>query len=126
MTTSNRSRWRPVILWAAAILVMTSWPSPGGIPDVTGIDKVAHFGVYAVLGTLVARALLPARTRSVLVFAFIGIATFGALDELHQNWIPGRDASVADWIADFSGALVGLAVAPTLLRLTLTRQDQPS
>ncbi len=114
------------MFWAAAILVMTSWPSPGGIPDVTGLDKVAHFSVYAILGTLVARALLPTRALPVLTIAFIGIATFGALDELHQNWIPGRDASVADWIADISGALVGLAVAPTLLRLTLARQDQPS
>jgi len=114
------------LFWAAAILVMTSWPSPGGIPGVTGLDKVTHFGVYAVLGTLVARALLPPRTLAVLVIAFVGIATFGAVDELHQNWIPGRDASVADWIADISGAFVGLVVAPTLLRLTFARQDQPS
>lgn len=114
------------MFWAAAILVMTSWPSPGGIPDVTGIDKVAHFGAYAVLGLLVARALLPIRQLSVLGIAFIGIAVFAALDELHQNWIPGRDASIADWVADISGAIAGLAVATTLLRLTLARQDQPS
>lgn len=126
MTTSNRSRWRPPLIWAAAILVMTSWPSPGGIPDVTGIDKLAHFGAYAVLGVLVARALLPNRQLAALAVAFVGIAGFAALDELHQRWIPGRDADVADWIADLSGALVGLVVAPTILRLTLARQDQTS
>jgi VanZ family protein len=37
-----------------------------------------------------------------------GIAAVGALDEWHQDFIPRRSMSFADWIADSSGALVGI------------------
>jgi VanZ family protein len=35
------------------------------------------------------------------------IAAVGALDEWHQDFIPRRSMSFADWIADSSGAIVG-------------------
>ncbi len=120
------SRWVPPVLWAGVILAMTSWPAPDGIPNVTGLDKVAHFSVYAVLGALVARAIWPVRAKRRLAVAALALGLFGAIDEWHQNFIPGRDASLADWLADSSGALVGLACAPLLLRLAPARQDLPS
>jgi VanZ family protein len=45
----------------------------------------------------------------------LGIALFGALDEWHQQFIPGRSMDLFDWLADFSGATIGTltaAVAP--------------
>jgi VanZ family protein len=33
-------------------------------------------------------------------------ALLGAADELHQLYLPGRVASVADWLADLVGVLV--------------------
>lgn len=93
------------------ILVATSWPSPHLGSFETGADKVVHFGMYGVLGFLVTRALVRPRTSVALLAALAWMTVFAMLDELHQVWIPGRDASVGDWMADLLGAAVGLLVA---------------
>lgn len=104
------------------ILALTSWPSPSIGPEVAGADKVAHFGLYAVLGWLTARALLE-RTAARLGAAVAGLGAFAAADELHQLLIPGRSASVLDWLADLAGLALGLLLAAHLLSLAPVRQD---
>ena len=34
-------------------------------------------------------------------------ALYGATDEWHQSFVPGRDASVLDWLADLCGVTLG-------------------
>ena len=99
-------RWIPPLAWAAVILILTSIPVPRiGAPAST--DKVVHLAVYAVLGVLLARA--PHRPRvGTLVALAAGAALFGALDEFHQRFIPGRSASVDDWVADAVGGALGI------------------
>lgn len=79
-----------------------------------------HALVYTVLGVLTGRAAL-AGSRSAVTVAVVvgGIAIFGALDELHQAWIPGRYPSMADWWADAVGGTVG-SLASWLSRSTRT------
>jgi len=116
-----------VVGWAALILVMTSWPAPPPlVPQVSGLDKVAHFTVYAILGYLVSRALRPPAAWPARLNAITAMAVFGFIDELHQLLIPGREASVWDWTADFSGATIGLLLGLHLLSLARTRQDLPT
>ena len=110
-------RWWPPILWAAVILIGTSWPRLQ-LPPVEGGDKLLHGLVYTVLGVLTTRAARMTTTRGYVLAAVIGgIAIFGALDELHQAWIPGRYPSMADWWADALGATVG-SVASWVSRST--------
>lgn len=90
---------------------------------VAGADKLVHFSLYAVLGALVARALAAPRARRGLVLAAAQLMLFGALDEWHQQFVPGRSAELADWVADLLGALVGLLAAHHLLPLAHSRQD---
>ncbi len=118
------SQWWPPIAWSGVILLLTSWPSPSVDFRVEGADKVVHFSVYAALGALVARVLPVPRTRLSLLAALAWITVFGLLDEVHQDWIPGREASVFDWAADTLGAAVGLLAAHRLLSLALRRQEQ--
>jgi VanZ family protein len=42
------------------------------------------------------------------------------LDELAQGWT-GRDASVDDWLADVSGALLGIVAGSQLARLLVQK-----
>jgi VanZ family protein len=102
------TRWVPVAVWAGVILIGTSAPATPGA-GVPGLDKVGHFGMYAVLGLLALRATRPTerlgRTMAVTLGA---IAVFAAVDEWHQRLIPTRSAEVADWIADVAGATVGI------------------
>lgn len=80
----------------------------------TGGDKWLHFIVYGILGVLVARAaeLSPRRIFAVAT-VILAVSIFGALDEAHQAFIPGRFPDVRDWMADTIGGALG-AIAITL------------
>lgn len=99
-------RWIPPLLWAALILGATSFPNPD-LPAPGRTDLLAHCGMYGVLGLLVARAVASARTVA-LIAVVAACSAFGALDEWHQLYIPGRYGSVDDWGADTLGAALGV------------------
>ena len=100
-------RWIPVALWAGVILIATSIPNVPGPPAPAGIDKFVHLAMYAVLGFLALRAGWDGTPRT-LVVTLAAIAVFAAVDEWHQTYIPSRSADLADWIADVSGAMLGM------------------
>ena len=98
----------PVIAWAIIILTVSSIPHLTSIrPSWTNFDKIAHFIEYGILGYLLTRAIGYRANRVVTKYIVIlSIAICGILagiDELHQNYIPGRLASSSDFIADISG-----------------------
>lgn len=116
--------WWPAAAWTALVLTLTSLPHPpSSLPAVPGLDKLAHAGLYAVLGLLAALGAardvrLRRRSAGGLALAVAcGAAALGALDELHQSWIPGRSAEWLDWAADLAGGTLGaLAGLPWLKR----------
>lgn len=76
-------------------------------------DKVAHVLEYAVLGWLGQRALREVGLspgRAALVSA-AGAILYGASDEWHQSFVPGRSSDPADVAADAAGAVLGAGVA---------------
>jgi len=101
------SRFWPALLWAALILVGTSWPNISVGPDIGGLDKVVHFSMYGGFAYLLLRASRYRASWGRVAIVLGGVAVFGCLDELHQAYIPGRSASVADWIADLLGGATG-------------------
>ena len=79
-----------------------------------GADKVAHLGMYLVLGLLLTRAAL-ASWKSALPATLLALClgiTVGTSDEMNQSHVPGRSADALDLIAD----TVGLALAPLVIR----------
>lgn len=130
------ARWRawwPAGAWAALVLTLTSIPHPETpLPEVAGLDKLAHVALYAVLGLLAAFGAarderLLRRPTALLLLGITGcLAVLGALDELHQAWIPGRSADVLDWVADLvGGALGALAGLPWLARRSARPEAAP-
>ncbi len=69
---------------------------------------------YALLGGLVLRALAMASWDRVSttsgVSAWVIAVAYGASDEFHQSFVPGRTPAVDDVIADALGAGVAVAV----------------
>jgi VanZ family protein len=111
------------LAWAAFLFTLTSWPSPPRVPLVSGIpnfDKLVHFTLYAVQSSLVYRSVRwPGLSRFSLarVLAVVGVmAVWGAVDETHQTWIPGRAMEGDDVAADVAGAAAGAAAASVLSR----------
>lgn len=97
----------------AAILVASSVPNLD--TEQTGFsDKTLHFWAYGALGALMLRALARASwqgvaARSALV-AWVLTSGWGALDEFHQAFVPGRFPSWVDWLADVLGAAVAVGL----------------
>jgi VanZ family protein len=97
------------VYWLA-IFIATHLPKVG-LPNITNIDKVLHFGVFSILAFLMAWAI-PTQMRrprwNVLVAAVVCVS-YAAIDEFSQ--IPvGRQADVMDWLADVAGVTFGLTV----------------
>jgi VanZ family protein len=120
------SRWLPPAIFAAMILVATSWPNLdlGRLP--TQFDKLGHLGMYGIFGALVQRATTRPGAWATAVWAWAGIAVFAAVDELHQEFISGRGAGLGDWAADLAGALLGILLARHFLPSTRSRPDDRS
>lgn len=96
--------WAPALVWAVVLFLISSRPTlPADLGG--GLDKVAHFGAFAVLGLLLARAALAWRIPIGWPMA-LGIA-YAATDEIHQHFVPGRYPDVADWVADALGVAAG-------------------
>ena len=101
--------WGPAALWAAVLFFLSEW-SGLGIELVSGADKWVHVGLFMILGLSLAWG--KGRTESgvpLFLFLFLGMG-YGALDEWHQSFVPGRDASVGDWVADSAGVMLGLVL----------------
>ena len=94
-------------LWVAVLFLLSELQSGGvGLPG--GTDKLVHGGLYLILGLSLAWGR--GRTGSgvpVVLLLLIGVG-YGALDEWHQSFVPGRDVSVGDWVADSAGVILGL------------------
>jgi VanZ family protein len=114
LKTHQAFRYLPAPLLALTLWLLSSrstLPMPQGV---FGLDKVAHFTAYAALAF--ALGLWPKREswkahplRTALLIVALA-SVYGGIDELHQSFVPGRDASVYDWIADTLGAGFGVAV----------------
>jgi VanZ family protein len=120
--TEWRRRWAPVVLWLAVQLLLTSLPG-NDLPDVRlplHFDWVVHAGMYGTQGVLLARAcmmgmLFSERPMQRVLMLVAALSALGALDELHQLFIPGRSAEVMDWVMDTIGGAAGVAAGTFLM-----------
>ena len=102
----------PAIAWAIFIFIASSIPAYE-MPDLTifAWDKAIHLGVYFVLAACVFTACShpeapPYLRRHRISATILFVAVYGALDEFHQYFVPGRAVEFFDWLADVSGAVV--------------------
>ena len=107
-------RWFPLIAYCIFIYVQSSHPSPEHLPSFRFMDKMLHVAAYAVLAILFLRAYqtLPIR-HNIRMIAFLSILSaslYGISDEIHQYFVPFREADIFDGIADTVGAITGVLV----------------
>jgi VanZ family protein len=81
-------------------------------------DKVAHLGLYTLLGAVLGNARITSVRRGLPVapapvLLVLGMA-LGALDEVYQSTVPGRMPSAADWVADALGVTLGFVLVLVL------------
>ena len=93
------------VLFAAMIFFASSRSRTVDIGAVPQSDKMVHFAVYGLLWTLVCRLGRGWRAGAV---SLLIVSAFGASDEWHQSFVPGRFSDAADWLADTTGAALGI------------------
>ncbi len=71
-------------------------------------DKLAHFAAWALLAVLLARGV---RGRGGLWAPLAMAVVYGLVDEVHQSFVPGREMSALDLLADALGAAAGVGIA---------------
>jgi VanZ family protein len=107
--------WVPVALYAGVIFYLSAQSHPEDqlpsflLKEVS--DKVLHAVEYGILSLLCYRALRwaagPAVARYAVVLAIVTASVFGITDEVHQAFVPLRESSWQDWLADTIGAVIG-------------------
>lgn len=125
--------WLPVLVVVAAVSIVSSlssevldeatesvrWPVTNG--------TWFHIGEFAVLSLLsyrLAHFYLRWPYQYLTLLVLLLAVGYGLLDELHQSYVPGRDPSLYDVLADVLGAAlalsalaVGLVLWQKLLRI---------
>ncbi|MDH4082305.1 MAG: VanZ family protein [Nitrospira sp.] len=109
--------WGPVCAYAVLIFYMSSQSHPEeSLPSFVFnlSDKVLHAAEYALLGALCYRALRGSSNdvwrQQAIPVAILLASVYGISDEVHQSFVPFRDSSWLDWVADTIGSMLGAFV----------------
>lgn len=119
--------WGPVAGYAGLIFYLSAQSHPDeDLPSLLGSvnDKVLHAMEYAGLGGLCYRAFRwgvdgPVAARA-LLFAILTASLYGLTDEVHQLFVPLRESSWQDWLADVTGSTLGALTARRLFGTSWT------
>ncbi len=117
-------RLTPVLVWMAVIFGGSSIPGQE-LTCIATPDYLMHTAEYAVLGILIGRWCFFRKKRdssakkrfpySCLAFCVVAGSIYGALDEFHQHFVPGRCPDPRDWAADTFGTFIGALIILLLL-----------
>lgn len=124
------NRQIPPLVWSFLIFLGSSLPaaqvSENSVVNLAA-HKLAHLLEYGVLYLLYYRSLVEDfwQGKKGLIFkALLFITLFGAMDEYHQSFVPGRQSRVADVLTDFLGGLLGFGLWLILKRRQLPKQKK--
>ena len=102
--------WGPVCAYAGLIFYLSSQSHPEDqLPSFIGLfsDKILHAVEYAMLGGLFYRAFRWGTNDAVKpwagLLAVAAASLYGLSDEIHQAFVPNRESSGLDWLADPCG-----------------------
>ena len=100
--------WGPVVGYCLLIFFLSTQTT---VTAPVGGDKLVHAGEYGVLGWLWARAAHKTWSawslQVLLLSTVLFTSAYGASDEWHQLYVPGRFGDVSDALADLCGGTLG-------------------
>jgi VanZ family protein len=114
MTLSRRQKLTIISLlfYWPTIFILAHIPVPQLVRKAHVSDKSLHFLAYLVLAFLLWFAICPDRKvnwrKAAMWWVLLVIAGYGAVDELLQDFVPGRSCDVMDFFANLTGVFAGL------------------
>jgi len=120
------TRWLPLTAFCLLIFMQSSAAAPESLPQFPHADKLLHTAAYGLLAVLFFRAYCTIWPRRFAVagLSILSAGLYGALDELHQSFVPVRSAEGLDLLADFIGAGVGMLLYWRYARRSGIRVDK--
>jgi VanZ family protein len=111
------------LAWLAAIYWLSSRPELGTTeahPLVALTSNLMHMPLFAGLAFLLLKTFSAGQEISWRLYAVVLLVTAGyaALDEWHQSFVPGRFASVGDFLLD----VMGIVAMMLILRFMALRE----
>jgi len=86
------------------------------LQPVLAFDKILHLAEYYILGYLLMRAFatsgVPVLAASPVAAAILAGSAYGLSDEVHQAFVPGRVASLMDFLFDAAGVALAALTYP--------------
>ena len=105
---NRRYAWLTMVYCVIIFALSSIGRVPEALRWITAYDLAIHAVVYAGLGWLagmtVRKGAEPWRGWRLWAAPIAFVAVYGASDEIHQFFVPGRYCALADWIADVAGA----------------------
>jgi len=104
--------WFPLVMYMGIIFYLShqSDPTPGISIPVS--DKVVHVAEFFILQLLAIRAFCFARPvksqRQWLLASIVFCCVYALSDEFHQFFVPERESSLFDFIADSAGIFLSV------------------
>lgn len=121
----NFSWWIPPVLWGILLAVLSLMPGGQGnflLFGIPHVDKIGHFGMYAIWTFLIARALHRSSgysSQKIFLLSFLTGCIIGIVLEVGQYTMTvGRTFEIGDMVANGAGSIVG-AIGYFLLPLSL-------
>ena len=105
--------WTPPLIWAVVIFLFSALPT-ARTSEIYWQDfiikKLAHVIEYGVLSFFLYRGFINTGTlrRNAALYSILIALIYGATDELHQSFTPGREPRVRDVVFDTIGAIVAI------------------
>ncbi|MSR12194.1 MAG: VanZ family protein [Gammaproteobacteria bacterium] len=90
------------------------WPSSSLASADIPFHKLVHASLFALCAALFVRGWTMFRERWLWVCVMLTL--YGGVTELIQRYVPGRSATLGDWLADGVGVLAGVGLALWYLR----------
>ena len=116
LRSSIALRWAAVIAWMGVIFFLSSRSDlPNFASGLPGLEEIGgHLTAFGVLAALLWWALRGSSVRHPATWAFVLAVVYGATDEFHQSFVPGRDMSLSDLMVDLIGASAALLIVTLL------------
>ncbi len=101
--------WLPPILWALVIFTFSSFQTASASKFYLGdflIKKTAHILEYGIFASMLYRAMINSGLgkKKAMWYSVLLAFLYGATDEFHQSFTPGRGPSIRDVLIDTFGA----------------------
>jgi VanZ family protein len=116
--------WTSLIIYMALIYYSSSLSEIKPIIPWPYTDKLVHaveYGIFSVLIYFALRSTFLISSRSIFMLAFSLTLIYGLSDEIHQLYVPGRNCSGRDLLADGVGSYLSLMVIRYFLDKGLDR-----